>query len=483
MQKITTKGQTDPKMVFLLISIFIFTLFVGKYISQIKVTLILGVAVGSGIFILCFLNIKFALYTLIFSMLLSPEFGSRTTEGGGITVRLDDFLLIVIAFGWFARTAIYKELGLFKKSPLNRPILWYILACFASTVLGMMFGKVQLAKGFFFVLKYVEYYIVYFMAINYLHERKQVRNMVLAIIAVFVIVCLASIAQIPQGERITAPFEGKGGEPNTLGGYLLLILSIIFGLLLTMDKTDPKRYKIVLSILIFLGIIPILFSQSRGTWASIIPWYITFLLISNKKTVLGIVLVLLLLIGPFVLPQSIKERFSYTFQKQEGWAYRYQERVGGLTLDTSTSERLSSNKQAMAAFTKRPVFGYGITGWRFLDAQYVKTLVETGLVGFTAFGFLLYIALRETRKVYCKTNDKFFKGVSMGFFAGIIAMMTHSLGANTFIIVRIMEPFWFLMAIVISIPHIEEAEKLQNTEENKTKAVAKKKERLFAIRI
>jgi O-antigen ligase len=250
-----------------------------------------------------------------------------------------------------------------------------------------------------------------------------------------------------------------------------------------MDKTDPKRYKIVLSILIFLGIIPILFSQSRGTWASIIPWYITFLLISNKKTVLGIVLVLLLLIGPFVLPQSIKERFSYTFQKQEGWAYRYQERVGGLTLDTSTSERLSSNKQAMAAFTKRPVFGYGITGWRFLDAQYVKTLVETGLVGFTAFGFLLYIALRETRKVYCKTNDKFFKGVSMGFFAGIIAMMTHSLGANTFIIVRIMEPFWFLMAIVISIPHIEEAEKLQNTEENKTKAVAKKKERLFAIRI
>jgi hypothetical protein len=104
-------------------------------------------------------------------------------------------------------------------------------------------------------------------------------------------------------------------------------------------------------------------------------------------------------------------------------------------------------------------------------------------VGFTAFGFLLYIALRETRKVYCKTNDKFFKGVSMGFFAGIIAMMTHSLGANTFIIVRIMEPFWFLMAIVISIPHIEEAEKLQNTEENKTKAVAKKKERLFAIRI
>ncbi len=52
----------------------------------------------------------------------------------------------------------------------------------------------------------------------------------------------------------------------------------------------------------------------------------------------------------------------------------------------------------------------------------------------------------------------------MGFFAGIIAMTAHALGANTFIIVRIMEPFWFLMAIVITIPMVQMAEKSQKGE-------------------
>ena len=77
-----------------------------------------------------------------------------------------------------------------------------------------MFGEVQIVKGFFFVLKYVEYFIVYFMTVNYVSDRKQLRNLVIAIITVFVIVCLASIAQIPQGERITAPLKEKGGTQH-----------------------------------------------------------------------------------------------------------------------------------------------------------------------------------------------------------------------------------------------------------------------------
>ncbi len=459
-----TSGQIDVRVVILFVILFVFTIILGNFIIKISANLVLGAVVGIAFFILCFISVKYALYSLVFSMLLSPEFGSRTTEGGGMTVRLDDFLLIIIAFGWFARTAIYKELGLFKKTPLNRPILYYILACGVSTGFGMMFGNVQLFKGFFFLLKYLEYFIVYFMAVNYLHDRKQIRNLVIALIGVFVIVCLTSIAQIPQGERITAPFEGKGGEPNTLGGYLLLILSVVGGLLLNTDKNNSFRYKAVLVFMIFLAIIPILFSQSRGTWTAIVPCYLTFLIISKKKALLGIVLILTLIIGPFIIPKAVKERFAYTFEKQKGWAAQYQEKVGGVTLDTSTSERISSMKRALEAYVKHPIFGYGITGWRFLDAQYLKTLVETGILGITALGFLLYAILRETRKVYKSTEDKFYKGVSMGFFAGSIAMITHAIGANTFIIVRIMEPFCFLMAIVVSIHQVQEAEKLQKGE-------------------
>ena len=104
---------------------------------------------------------------------------------------------------------------------------------------------------------------------------------------------------------------------------------------------------------------------------SLLPY---FLIISKKKALLGIVLILTLIIGPFIIPKAVKERFTYTFQKQKGWAAQYQEKVGGVTLDTSTSERISSMKKALEAYVKHPVFGYGITGWRFWMRNILKPL-------------------------------------------------------------------------------------------------------------
>jgi hypothetical protein len=35
-------------------------------------------------------------------------------------------------------------------------------------------------------------------------------------------------------------------------------------------------------------------------------------------------------------------------------------------------------------------------------------------------------------------------------------MITHAIGANTFIIVRIMEPFWFLTAMAVALPLLKQ---------------------------
>ncbi|MBU2498333.1 MAG: hypothetical protein KKE57_05490, partial [Proteobacteria bacterium] len=53
------------------------------------------------------------------------------------------------------------------------------------------------------------------------------------------------------------------------------------------------------------------------------------------------------------------------------------------------------------------------------------------------------------------------KGISSGFLAGFIGVLFHAIGANSFIIVRIMEPFWFIAAMVIMIPEIEKEERVE----------------------
>jgi hypothetical protein len=51
-----------------------------------------------------------------------------------------------------------------------------------------------------------------------------------------------------------------------------------------------------------------------------------------------------------------------------------------------------------------------------------------------------------------------FRGLTVGFIAGYAGLLVHAIGANTFIIVRIMEPFWFFAGIVVALPALEKVE-------------------------
>ncbi|MBL7135815.1 MAG: O-antigen ligase family protein, partial [Candidatus Marinimicrobia bacterium] len=406
---------------------------------------------GVGVLIATFINTDFAIYTLIFSMLLSPEFGSRTTTGEGVTVRIDDIILAIIVFTWLAKTALYKELGIFKKTPLNKPISFYIFICFLSTGFGMMAGRVSILTGFFFVVKYIQFFFIYFMVVNHVRTKKQIDNFVIALLITFMIVVLISIAQIPTGRRLTAPFEGSGGEPNTLGGYLMLIVSINIGLLFIPGTLPKKSIRRALFGITMLSILPFLLTNSRTSWVSGIPVIISYIIFSKRRYIIIGFVIFLIIISPLVLPGTVTDRIKYTFTEQKGYARTLQEEIGGITLDTSSSERVRSWKRAFKELPQHPFLGFGVTGWQFLDAQFIRVLIETGFIGLGAFIYLLYSLIKSIWSIYKNAQILFFKALALGFFIATIAMITHSIGANTFIIIRIMEPFWLVCGLVLSI--------------------------------
>jgi len=55
------------------------------------------------------------------------------------------------------------------------------------------------------------------------------------------IVSVTAAAQIPGGGRVSAPFEGERGEPNTLGGYLLLVGAVVTGLAINLKDKNVTR--------------------------------------------------------------------------------------------------------------------------------------------------------------------------------------------------------------------------------------------------
>ncbi|MEE8114059.1 MAG: hypothetical protein V3T23_06860, partial [Nitrososphaerales archaeon] len=113
---------------------------VSRVVSELDVGMALLIGLGIALAVVVFIEEKLAIYLLIFSMLLSPELGltGATTTGGslgrGVTFRIDDFLLIILGIVWLIKSALYKELGILKKTPLNTAMLLYIGACATSTL-------------------------------------------------------------------------------------------------------------------------------------------------------------------------------------------------------------------------------------------------------------------------------------------------------------------------------------------------------------
>jgi len=449
-------NEVNKNAVILVATVSTLTVIGGLFIAQVTVHTSFFSILGLIIAIVCFVNTEIALYILIIAMLLGPQFvaggGSEiaTVRGRELTLRMDDFLLLVIGASWFAKTAIKKELGLFLRTPLNKPIAYYFIACIVSTMLGVMMGRVKPAAGFFFVMKYFEYFIIYFMAVNHLREKRQIERFLLTMLFVCFVVCIIGMMQIPSGVRVSAPFEGKVGEPNTLGGYLVLMLSLVLGLILTRGL---PRFRTFLYILVPIILIVLAATLSRSSWLSLIPMVLALLYFSKRKMAVIIPLLIVLIFSPLILPKTVIDRALYTIAqpKEAG-----QIQVGKLRIDTSTSARLETWKKVLLKDWVNHIFlGYGVTGYTFVDAQFPRVLAETGILGFATFVILLTAIFKSSVAAYRNTTDPLFSGISLGHLTGFFALIAHAIGANTFIIVRIMEPFWFLTAMVVMIPKIE----------------------------
>ena len=172
------------------------------------------------------------LCVVIFSMLLSPEIiageiTGKATLGRGLTLRLEDFLLMCIGLSWFARTAVDKSMGLFRKTPLNQPIAAYILACFVATLWGKINGDVVGLTGFFFVLKYFEYMIVFFLSFAAVKNKKTARNLMVILAVVMILVSLYGFGQkfLGWSAFLTMNEEFSKGVPLRLPRQLKTSLS------------------------------------------------------------------------------------------------------------------------------------------------------------------------------------------------------------------------------------------------------------------
>ena len=455
------KINNNQGIAFVLIIVMSLVIIVGIYLGKIVVgpTPLLGFVLMGAVVIslITLVNTDAALIILIFSMLLSPELSVGTAASRAVVIRLDDFLLIGVFFTWLAKTALSQEYKSLKLTPLGFPILGFILICFASTFMGIVNeGIPNFKSSFFYILKYVEYFILYFMVYNNLRDLNQIKKFVFFIFITCLITCGYAISQIGQGVRVSAPFEGVKGEPNTLAGYLVFIFALAMGVLLYSSSLSKKVW---LSLLLIVICPAFLFTLSRGGYVAFIAMYLILLIFTKqKKLILAAIFLVSLILLPQILPASVTNRVLYTFTGSQEYAFFGQP----VKLEPSAAQRVEVWKSIFDVWQKKPIFGYGITGVGLMDNQWALLLGEMGLLGIWFFSWMRVLNFKIALFTFKAAGDEYIQGLSLGYMAGLMGLLVHSFAGNIFIIVRIMEPFWFMSAVIVKMSELVYSEAAPN---------------------
>ncbi len=366
-----------------------------------------------------------------------------------MVVRIEDVLLIVISLYYLVKFTLNRELRFLKKTPLNLPIGLYIFVCIFATFFGMTIGHIKSMVGIFYILKYTEYFVLYFFIANILKTSKQLKLYIALFLLVYFIVCICAYSQFGRVPRVSAPFEGEA-EPNTLGGYMLLIMALSLGLLVYSDSLPQQ---ILLGGLIVFSFPVFLRTFSRCSYLGTIPMYLTVLFLAKKrKPILIMFLILAIYFLPSLLPKPVINRIEYTFTPTTAY------KLAGETikLDESAVDRFIKWEYVVRAFPGSPIWGWGITSLGlFVEGEFIRQLGEVGILGLSAFFWIIFRIFKTSLQNLKIMKDNFSKGIIVGFLAGLVGLLIHSFTTNTFIIVRIMEPFWFLAAVVIMLPEIK----------------------------
>lgn len=242
---------------------------------------------------------------------------------------------------------------------------------------------------------------------------------------------------------MSAPFEGDIGEPNSFGGYLVLLFGAVMGMFLY-EKDGAKRFR--WAVLLVMILAPLAFTESRSSYLAFAVMMVMFITLSEHKRLLIVGMLAGLTMAPFVTPQNVIDRVMFTFEQPEEAG---QIIVAGAAIDTSTSDRIGQWIKVLTVdFPKHPLLGLGVTGGSFMDAQYPRVLSETGLIGLFAFVWLLYRLWLLLKICHKGLYDDRLRGLALGVQCGLAGLMVHALGANTFTIVRVMEPLMILVGLI-----------------------------------
>ncbi|HBI16551.1 MAG TPA: hypothetical protein DDY52_00110 [Candidatus Moranbacteria bacterium] len=401
-----------------------------------------------GFLFILFIFIK-PLYGLLFLIILRPTLDIFTSKAilavGDYSLNIASLLAIGITI--LSAILIIQNLNKLKSIPLKLPWLIFIFITFTS-----IFHSANIFTSLAEWLRILSIFSLYLLGFIFIKNSADLKKLIYTIILSALVPGLMAFYQFFTktgmaviDEDITNRIFGTFAHPNLLAYYLTLPIVLIIFLILNKEKYLQKN--ILLYCFFIFSFSLLVLTYTRGAWVVFLIVIFTLGIIQYKKFLLGALTGLLLL---YLLVPPLNTRVNNLFQYnpyssiqwrinlwKDGFKYSQEEIITGYGLGTAS--KIILDKRGEKFGSPDP------------HNDYLKILIENGILGLAAYCFIVLSLLSNLIKGYMKANSIFNKNFFLLLIGISFALYFMSFADNVFRNTALQWVFWILLGALFSI--------------------------------
>lgn len=447
--------------------------------------------------------LKYLVAAVFMVVPLYPKFPFINVPGTFVSIRIEDFLLALIAL--ILAILVFPNIKRFAKNDIHRAIFLYLVVGLTSFVSATLVTKTVTPHiGLLHWVRRVEYFVPFFLGVMVLKRKEDLEFYLKVLMVSLTLMFFYGFGQKNDGwpiivtqnqeyARGVALYYVPGGHINStfaghydLSTFLVMLLPIYLSLFLTLFFTKKNYYtKLTLFMVISFGLWLIAFSGSRISVVSYLLSATGTMILIRKYKAIPLVVAYSLLI--FSFSPSLVARYSriievttaklkginrvfmdktskapgLVFAKEEIIAFperREQPEPTPTPLpvfeDRSTSIRLNVEwPRAIRALSKNPLLGTGYSSITLAtDNDYLRLLGEVGILGFFAFFLILFRLAKLILRAF--PLNKNYQGIELAFVAGVIGglpgVFLNAVFIDVFEASKFAITFWLIIGIFVT---------------------------------
>lgn len=385
--------------------------------------------------------------------------------GGMLGSVWDELLLILLVMLWiFKWIANRKDEG-FKTSPMDFPLFLFISAMLICLIINSPDFSIAL-EGFRAI---VQYMLWYFVVIQLLRGEKSCKSVTTVFVIIVGLLALHGIYQYIIGVEMPAGWVDQNEAGVRTRVYSIFTSPNVFGSLLTLGTpmaislaviNKNKKGKALFAFIALAMMASLVFTSSRGAWIGFALAIGIYVLVKDKRLIIPCVIGAILIV---VAVPSVGNRISYMLSPE----YIESSLRGGRLVRWITGIKI---------FANQPIFGIGLGHFGgavamnhelqtvvdtevvktfYMDNYMLKTAVESGIVGFSAFAVLMYSVIANGFRTVKIASSKISRELSIGIMAGLCGVIAHNFVENVFEVPMMTSLFWVFVAVVMNIWYYE----------------------------